>query len=277
MQCAATMYLTILSLILIASSIAHCDEVLFSRGVGNAHLQLAGSRIILGRVNAIEYPHPQAGKQIAFPVPVTYRAEVLCECQRRAPEGAEVRIFGEWGVEGTNPKEIPLLKPGAVFLIAVVVTPDKDVFEFDGWSFLHIGLTIPAEVAPSDIADLKAGLLAFGDAAKRDTGLPARKDIDTMLQSGNYYVWALGEACIAISGTKQDADKLVGLANKDAMSARQVLWQDYCFDLLPEAVRPSILVRHQLLLKCLRRVGDAPKGAPVPPALPSAGSRTLPE
>lgn len=261
--------------IMATSSITRGNELLLTRSVGNAHLNVAGSRIILGRVNAIEYPHPQAGRKIPFPVPVAYRAEVLCECQRRVAEGTAIRIFGEWGVEGSNPKEIPLLKPGAVFLMAVAATADKDVFEFDGWSCLPIGLTIPAEVAPSDIADLKAGLLTLGTTAKRD--LPSGKDVDTILQSGNYYVWALGEACIATSGTTQDADKLVRIANKDALTARQVLWQDYCFDLLPEAVRPSMVVRHQLLLKCLRRVSDTPKGAPVPPALPSAGSQALPK
>lgn len=261
----------------INSNVARGDEDLLSRSVGNAHLHAVGSRIILGRINAIDYPHPQVGRQTPFPVPVTYRAEVLCECQRRLPEGGEVRIFGQWGVQGSNPKNIPLLKPNSVFLMAVAATADKDVFEFDGWSYLPIGLTIPAEVAPSDIADLTAGLLALGDIAKRDTGFPSRKDIDTLRHSNNYYLWALSEACIAISGTRQDADELMRLSRKETMTARQVLWQDYCFDLLPESVRPTIEVRHQLLLGYLRRVSDAPKGAPVPPAQPSAGDQTLPK
>lgn len=111
------------------------------------------------------------------------------------------------------------------------------------------------EIDPKDVPEVRAALLHLGHVVESDHGTLSLVDAKALTTVPlNFYEWALGVTAIAVHGTPDDADDLVRMYAREIQNVRQAVWIDYCFaHMLPEENKPSVSVRHELLLQFLRR------------------------
>ena len=102
----------------------------------------------------------------------------------------------------------PIMRPGAVFVASVVPTKATGVFAFGYPRVLPIGLPVPSAVSSAELKPIEEGLRAWGEA--KISGfifypyakvLP-KNQTTLLMQSHNFYLWALG-----VSSYCGDADK----------------------------------------------------------------------
>ncbi len=238
---------------------ANADEInrpnIFDHAVGQFSLQGKDTRIILGRLNRFVEPQPAPSEILKPPIPIKYFASVVFEWQGRIPEGSEVEIDGQFGMQGSYPVEIPRLKPGDIFLMAIAATNEKDRFNYMGEGRLPIGISLPCQINPDEIADVKAGLLQFEMIAKTSQRMIDKAESQKLIDNskGNYFIWALGVTALSINGSKDDVQKLSEMYFDKKTPLRQILWLDLCFaGYFPEQASPSIGDRHEWLIIYLR-------------------------
>ncbi len=215
------------------------------------------TRIIIGKVTQVL---PPLEKQDTFPINLTYDVLVMAEYEGRISEGSSIIVRGR--IEGNQTAsgvEFISMKVGDIFLMAVSATSDKNQFDNLGHADLPIGVGIPRIIDAKDIAEVKAGLLAFGKIMKTPTKMIGPEEAQTLIDGakGNFYIWALGVSGLSLNGTAKEAQRIGEMYGENGIKVFQVLWMDTCLErLFPKETRPSYAQRHDFLITYLVRQTD---------------------
>lgn len=215
--------------------------------------------IVLGRVLSA---HSQVTKAIGsrwLLMNYTYRVRVLYAIPKAPKIAGSITIQGlrtppmtqEWQMN------MPIMKPGAYFLMGVSVWRQADGFPYgdqgltEAKSWLPFGVSQPSAVAKSDIAKLEAAMLVYSKLT-----MPGRRltsaEIVKLCNSKNYFLWALGTWALArgilskgIGGVDPGYRIMLWLqrldsSKKKVLSPRRAFWIIHCLRrVVPAKERPS--------------------------------------
>jgi hypothetical protein len=171
---------------------------------------------IIAKVLAVKIStlHPTKEMPIRFANGVTlhYKTQVIFSNSINIKAGETVEVIGKrttggYAVFGGIGMSVgssvinwrdPIMRPGTVFVADVVPTKATGVFAFGNTRVLPIGLPVPSPVSGADLKPIEEGLRAWGEATRSGfvfypyANVLPKNQTARLMQSHNFYLWALG-------------------------------------------------------------------------------------
>jgi hypothetical protein len=219
---------------------------------GRARLRDESLCVVIAQVARIDRSVPMPGKQLEPPARLMCDLEILSEYRDRLRPGSHIRVSGSPGLQGSNPRIFPDIRAGQYVIIALETGSEPGQFEYAGKLSVPMGIHLPTVIGKDDVVRAINGMRRCREITDGPE-IQAGDDVP-LLRDNNYYIWSIGASVLTARGRTEDVSALRDEYRRSGLSVREALWLDYLLTILPEANRPSLAERHQLLITALRKM-----------------------
>lgn len=170
-----------------------------------------------------------------------YVLEAVADYRNEVKEHDRLIVGGDLMHPGSNISPMAKLPIGKTVILAAVPGKQRGTYHTGSGQLAPFGFAAPTVIQPAELNDVKEALAEMRRVVPLDGHGPVPRDqVDRLLKSTNYAIWALGASLRACQATQKDVDELELIAVDKAATVAQLAWVHHLvLEVVPDKVQPS--------------------------------------